>query len=697
MVGDGVLTIRTGPGGSGKTYWVVKWLTEEVLPYYKDSRVMTNLPLLSKDPRILVRDFPANWQPTLEECEGFIVIVDEAHRVFNRDNDKAFRAVIGEARHYNTRWVLLSQSKDKLPGWVDEEAEIWFESANGRVLRDQTFGLRIYDLQNLWAKATGKFHEFFQLTEYVRANRRWKSIQNYKEWFDPKVGQVYNSKNTQGAKDTGDAVVLHDYMRFNWPTLIAVVARRNWHVVPVILMKNGMPIVFVGVGVGWMSWSWFNGKPSIAMSQPVAPTKQLAPAGATPPRPTTPQAVPPRVSSGRIISFALFVAIAIGCRAPHSTMQGIVPSPNQQRAAGTPLPDPRVAVLGAGHSLDAALKQAGYSSNTGEVIDGPLVGREIIQTARRLGFDLEGSKLVPAPREYVAVPDELSGLSLEGAIDVGGIKVVRATAGQQDEWREMSDFVQESYSVELAICSVGDDQSRNLGVVMGATGTVDLDYIAKPKLKGAARVRITADGAVVAAREVARPVLHASHGVEATVHVGTKYPVRTSQTTTDGTTRSVGGTVSYVSTGVEVSLKPSRINRTQVRLVGQVSVSEQTASNDGIPVTAERRVSVDRILTLGDRSSVARLDRAREESSGAWYGLGGLRHASSDTFVVTALVTQTTDLSRIRTPSATLHTHDDPKPSKPIANNNGVTGWDLTPAGKSAQATNATPQSSLPR
>ena len=88
-----------------------------------------------------------SWQPTLEECAGYTVIVDEAHTVFNRENDATFRAVLGKARHYNTRWVLLSQSKDKLPGWVDEKAEIWFVSANGRSLRDQTFGFRLYDLK----------------------------------------------------------------------------------------------------------------------------------------------------------------------------------------------------------------------------------------------------------------------------------------------------------------------------------------------------------------------------------------------------------------------------------------------------------------------------------------------------------------------------------------------------------------------
>lgn len=55
------------------------------------------------------------------------------------------------------------------------------------------------------------------------------------------------------------------------------------------------------------------------------------------------------------------------------------------------------------------------------------------------------------------------------------------------------------------------------------------------------------------------------------------------------------------------------------------------------------------------------------------------RSASSDTFLVTALVTQTTDLSSEPIPAAILHTRDDPQPSKPLVQTTEKLDWDLTP------------------
>jgi len=634
MVGDGVLTLRTGPGGSGKSYWVVKWIMEELLPYYKDSRVMTNLPLLSKDPRIELRDFPKGWQPTLEECEGCTVVVDEAHTVFTRENDATFRAVLGKARHYNTRWVLLSQSKDKLPGWVDEEAEIWFESANGRSLRDQTFGFRLYDLQNVWAKLTGHFQEFFKLTEYVRSNRRWKAIQTYNEWFNKTVGEWYNTKNKDGARDNGEAEVVHDYMRFSWPVLLTLVMRRNWHVMPMFLMKNGAPIAFVGVGLGWIGWMWLRNPASVVVQKSDVPSRVSV---VVPAAVSGEASVVKPVASGRVLTWAfLLCAFLCGCRGPTSRMLPAPPEEHVGRELAAVVPSPRVALLGSGHSLDAALKQAGIESHTGELVDGPLVGREVIQAARRFGFELDpaGRKMIPVERRAVPVPHELGEYVKDVTAQVGGYPVTLATVGEVDEWKRLADVVHECYAIDLLICSVSDNQSRNLGLVTSGTGSVDVGYPGKTKFGGRANVRLSVDGSVVLAREVARPVLHAAHDAETDLHVGSKVPIRTTQTSTDGQTRSVGGLISYVSTGIEVRLKPSRVSTTQIRLTGMVSVSDQTSVSDGVPVTTERRVSVDQLLTLGQFGAVARLDRVVETSSGAWFGLGGLRHAGSETFVV---------------------------------------------------------------
>ena len=88
-------------------------------------------------------------------------------------------------------------------------------------------------------------------------------------------------------------------------------------------------------------------------------------------------------------------------------------------------------MLGAGHSLDAALKQAGIESQTGETVDGPLVGREVIQAARRLGFDLDvtGKKMLPVERKVIPVPDELRSYVKDGTVQVGGL-----SGSSRDTW-----------------------------------------------------------------------------------------------------------------------------------------------------------------------------------------------------------------------------------------------------------------------
>ncbi len=347
-------------------------------------------------------------------------------------------------------------------------------------------------------------------------------------------------------------------------------------------------------------------------------------------------------------------AALVGCHGPSSGLRVNHDDINVARHSGRDVPSPRVALFGAGHSLDSALKDAGIEVRTGETVDGPLVGREVVQAARRFGFELDesGKRMLPVERKAVPVPDELREFVTTDVSKVGGYAVALATPGQIEQWRQLADVVHESYAIDLLICSVNDDQSRNLGLVTSATGSIDVGYPGKPvKWGGGAKVKLSADGSVVDAREVARPVLHASHDTQTDLHVGSRVPVRTTQTTTDGTTRAVGATLSFISTGVEVSLKPSRVSTSQIRLTGSVSVSDQISVADGAPVTSERRVSVDQLLTLGEWSAVARLDRVVDQSSGAWFGLGGTRHASSETFVVLARPRQ---VSRTREVSWTI-------------------------------------------
>lgn len=670
MIGDGVLTIRTGPGGSGKSYWAVKWLFEELLPYYKEAKVLTNLPVLTSDSRVTVREFESGWCPKHEDVEGCWVIVDEAHKCFSRDNDKAFRAILGEARHYGTKWVLLSQSKDKLPGWVDEEAEIWFESANGRVLRDQTFGLRIYDLQNVWAKLTGHFREFFKLTEYVRANRRWKAIQTYNSWFDDRIGKLYNTHNRQGATDTGEAVVIHDYQRFGWVTLLRLVAMRNMHVVPSLLLKWGLPVGMMTAGTMWLFYSLGTAKPS----QPVLTKPPVSGSHLQKPLPTqaqtqTPKEIAKPKVAKRVITWLCVLGL-LGCRAPSATMpraKNRTPSHLEKIA---PLPEPHVAIEGAGHSLSEVLAEAGIKSSIDAQVDGPLVGSEIIEAAMRLGHELHGDRMVPSPKRWVRVPDEIA--EVEQVVTVGGQRLVAATPGQLHEWQMLGAIVHESYVIDLIICTTRKAASKQLGLVAGAQSGLEISYpdtLWKPT--GKVSLRAAADGNWVDLQEVARPALQAQHGVTASVHVGSKVPVRLTQSSTTQTASTIGSTLTFIDTGLQIQVKPERVSRRQVKLSGNCSVSEQTATVDGAPVTSEREVSIEHVIPLDESRIIARLDTGRDDRSGAWYGLGGLTASKQETFVVIARVGLID--------SAKPMSKDTPPPSRPKKSNDSKNeNWDLS-------------------
>lgn len=164
----------------------------------------------------------------------------------------------------------------------------------------------------MWAKLTGNFQEFFKLTEYVRQSRHWKAIQTYNEWFNKVIGEFYNSKNKDGANDNGEAVVIHDYMRFSWPVLLTLVAKRNWHVMPVFLMKNGMPLLLIGGGLGWMGWMYFR-SPPVVVPAPVS-ASVVRPVSVLPAK-TAAETAP--VVSRRMLTWLVLLSVGVsGCRLP---------------------------------------------------------------------------------------------------------------------------------------------------------------------------------------------------------------------------------------------------------------------------------------------------------------------------------------------------------------------------------------------
>jgi hypothetical protein len=648
------LTLITGEPGSGKTYWCVKLLVEETLPFYEDLRVVTNVPLFLRpewQERVTVIDFEAGWLPPgdtldeqLEYLRKTIIIIDEAHKVFNRHNEATIVSLIGLARKRDTQWILMSQSKKNLPDQCDDLAALWIECLKGSELRDEVFGFRIGDIQNLKAKLTGRYREFFQKTEYQRINRRWSPLNKkpYREWFIQDIGDCYDTKNGADFGDDGRATVRHDYQRFKWPTLLYIVGRRNAHVVPYFLFRNGSVLGFLafgGIGL-WYSSQKFGAKPRtpvVTVAERVKLEERAKPVVAAPVAPLRPAAAPVAPVVRRVVTWLLLLAV-VGCRGPGAAVSEGPAAEHHARADGRV--EPRVAAFGGGHSLDGLLGDAGIKSSTGLQVDGPLVGREVLDAARGAGYSLKGDTLVPARKRVVPVPQELG--EVDGAANVGGYQVKLVSEDEVDRWRDMSAVVHEAYRTELCIMAVSASTSRDLSAIVSGQGnlTVSQPVSANP-FSGKISVALALNGNVVTGRQIARPVLTSAPGASADVHVGQRIPVRlTTSTVTNQTTSTLGSSIQYIQTGTQVSMKPTRVSASQIRLAGNVTISEQTATIDGVPSTAERSLSVDHLVVLDSWTVLGRLDSASVKTSKGWLALGNFKATSDETFVVVGKVIQ---------------------------------------------------------
>lgn len=640
------LCFITGEMGSGKSYFCVKRLVEEVLPNYDEFKVLTNLPLFLNpewEDRVTVETFERGWVPPgdsiddqLEGLRDTIVIVDEYAQLSTRESGQNHLELISLARKRNTQWILISQSKDDFPKALDDRAGLWIECYKSSEMRDPVFGFRLYDLANLRAKITGKYVETMLKTEYLKRNRRWRACTRvpYRERMRQEIADQYDTKSGVDHDEQGNAVVVHDYQRFGFWRLLSIVARRNAHVVPYFVLRMSFVFGPFVVGGAWLWW---------LAATPAAPAKVVTPAERV--RIQTaeaPRVDPPRpVAARRVVTWCVMALACLlaGCR---TVSPWSVPESPAVPHVGRPTADsrePRAAVFGAGHSLDSVLADAGYKSQTGLSVDGPLIGRELLDAARHAGYGVRGDTLVPARKRAVPVPQELG--AVDGAVSVGGLPVKVVSEDELVQWQELSGVVHEAYQTELLIVACQSSRSRDLAAVASGQGVVTVSQPpAAVPWSGQARVSLSANGSQLQGREVARPILTSAPGASADVHVGNRIPVRLSQSTVAQATTTVSDVVQYVTTGTQVGVRVSRVSASQVRLSGTVSVSQQTATVEGIPATAERTLSIDHLVQLGEWVCVGRLDAASDRSSSGWLALGGLRSSADETFLVLSRVSQ---------------------------------------------------------
>jgi len=673
---DYPVSIVTGSPGSGKTYWVVMRLVKEILPVFTNVRVITNVPIFWwEDPdRVEVMEFESGWIPpgdTLEERlewgRDAIIIVDECQEVLSKESSQDWKEILGKARKRNTRWVLMTQSKENIYKWVDDLAGEWVESLNCGSLRDKVLGFRIEDLQELWAKLTGKWVESFEKTTYVKKQRRWKSTSVYREFFNPAIGDRYDTKQGADVDEQGGAVVERAYKRLSWLKLLYVVGVRNAQVIPLAVLRIGLPVgmlaascVWMAGGVGWLFWS----KPETpvltvaerAVKAKLESVPVVVPAAAVAPAADHVKAA--KVIPKRVVVWLLVVALFVGCVAAEKRVDVPIPEHVVRKSV---TPDPKTAVYGDGHSLDEVLSGVGIESHTDAVVSGPLVGREVLDVARSHGHSLIGDKLVPARRRATPVPSELRA-GIKGTIDVGGFPVKAVDDAEFDHWLDLSAVVHEAYCTEVLIVSVTSSRSTQLSAIANGAGTLAVTYPSNSALPWwtgtsiAAGVSLAANGAVVNGRVVAHPVLFGSPGASSNVHVGQKIPVMLAQSSVSNqTTTTIGTSLTYVQTGTTVTLRCLRVSETQARLTGNVTLSDQVSTINNVPVTDDRSLSVDHLVSLDQWQLVGRLDSATAKTSSGirWLSLGGLWAYSDDTFVVLAKTMQVHRDSRLHVPSET--------------------------------------------
>jgi len=680
MFSDVVLTVRTGVPGSGKSYWAVKEIYQNLLEFYgRDMKIVTNLPVARPDARIEVREWTESDLdcPTYEEYANCVLIIDEVQRFLNKKNAPGWLKFISEARHHDIRLQFLTQDKDNLPEGFDGLIDTWYESTNGQGERDPYIGMLIYDWSGIWAKLGFRFRNYFKITEYRKVERRWKAQGGHQEWFDPAIGALYNSRN-KSLTDTEAKEKKHDYQRNGWFKFLRQVHHRN----PGCLFRafglacKTVAPVGLGVGclVGGMIWFWSGSKKAesvaIVRSEPVRPLSPSlahlvqAPAVVKVEEPKATTSVVQGVADviagkkpvkkaikKRVVSWCvLFCLVLVGCVSRNfDRIEPYADASHVVRKARSFAGDPGLAIQGAGHSLDEVAAVAGLSpADSGLEVEGPAVGREVIDKARLdLGLDVDGTKLVPARRRWVPVPAELGGdddVADEIKV-VGGRRVARVTQVERDLWRDVSDVRHECYCCECLLVSVNASDSKQLSIGVGAQASYTVQYPTVPGVAwwtGSAAVSFKGDGTWVRGREIGRPVLRMPDGQSANIHVGGKFPYRLASSTSNvgGTQTTLGATVQNIVTGTEVTMTVKRCSQTQVEIKGSVKISATNGTNDSIPITTERSATLGQIIDLGKWQLAARLDSASVSRSGQWISLGGLFAGDEQTFVVLVRVVQ---------------------------------------------------------
>jgi len=280
-----VITLTTGPAGSGKTYvrcarfLVDEWLPDRIgihysnFPVFREKVAEFLAKKLGKDPSDFLDRMQVIPAPVLDtwvsgqsgpwdyfksiNLEGCHIAIDECHNFCgtkaNHKIRQRWQAWLGEIRHQGATVEFLSQSPEKVAKEIHYEAGLRLSLVNSEDRRDPFLGILLGDWYELKAKfMTGTYESTVWEVERRNVDGKWVQQNKRIFWLDPFYFDFYDSFSTPvqgGHKATGQH---REYKIRSRSGLLWWFFKRNaFSIVPRFMLVGGIVYLCTG-GSSWI-------------------------------------------------------------------------------------------------------------------------------------------------------------------------------------------------------------------------------------------------------------------------------------------------------------------------------------------------------------------------------------------------------------------------------------------------------------
>ena len=376
-----VVTLTTGPAGSGKTYVrCARFLVDEFLPdregiHYSNFPVFreavanavtvkTGKPadVYLERVQLIPESVIATWISGAsgpwdyfadKSLDGCHIAIDECHNFCGaKSNHKVrsrWQSWLGEIRHQGATVEFLSQSPEKVAKEIHYEAGLRLSLINSEDRRDPFFGILMGDWYELRAGFITKEYET-SVWEVERRNIDGKWIEQHKRVFtlDPYYFQFYDSFSTPmqgGHKSTGQQ---REFQKRSKSELLLWFAKRN----ALVVMPRAVLVGVLGYlccgGSSTLMNAFVGMMQATAESNGVSAKKVItAPSQTDAPEPTPKAAATESTSAAPVTEPPRPAAVPTPLLEPKSTPQ--LPAPRaeivEEAAKSAAPPAPRIAII----------------------------------------------------------------------------------------------------------------------------------------------------------------------------------------------------------------------------------------------------------------------------------------------------------------------------------------------------------------